>query len=261
MPRHFPEVLEAQAANKTPQCSVPKSGTLFRNTRPVSDQKGSNATSNGNRSAVAHGSMKPKDHSGSTRKAEAPATHTTAAEASSSASPSSPIGAGAPLSGLLAAAAEGKSAELRTLLAEAKGTPSSAEKDSQGHTPLILSARAGHKEACETILGFPGADLEAQDNTGATALVSAVQCGHTGVVEVLLKAGANVHPQNAYGWTALMFASSRDFSEICSLLLNAGADPRVKNGKGETARCLASRKSNTRVMELLGGEGEDDQPA
>eukprot|EP00757_Euglenozoa_sp_SAG-D1_P014811 gene14811-21858_t len=48
-----------------------------------------------------------------------------------------------------------------------------------------------------------GADIEAKDQGGWTALMCACNKGHYNVVEMLLQAGADIEAKNQGGWTAL----------------------------------------------------------
>lgn len=70
-----------------------------------------------------------------------------------------------------------------------------------------------------------GADINAQDSSGSTALVNAVQRNrHLDVISLLLEAGADVEVPSNSGRTALMYAVEKNRSpEIISLLREAGA--------------------------------------
>jgi ankyrin repeat protein len=69
-----------------------------------------------------------------------------------------------------------------------------------------------------------GADVNAKDDDGATALMYALLIrGDAEVVKVLLDAGADVNHTNDDGWMALMLAEEEDYSEIVELLKQAGA--------------------------------------
>jgi hypothetical protein len=81
-----------------------------------------------------------------------------------------------------------------------------------------------------------GADIDAKDLDGQTALIAAAN-GGSGPTRYLLQHGANPNLEDNYGNTALLLADDRAggraFS-ISGLLLAAGADPCHKNHKGET---------------------------
>ena len=47
--------------------------------------------------------------------------------------------------------------------------------------------------------------------------------GHTEIAKILIENGADVNAKNNIGETALMWASEREYAEIVKLLKNAGA--------------------------------------
>ena len=65
-----------------------------------------------------------------------------------------------------------------------------------------------------------GADIDVQNNDGWTALMCAVQEGHTKIV----RKGANVNAANKYGDTALMSALSPDSYKIQTALMWAAQE-------------------------------------
>ena len=66
------------------------------------------------------------------------------------------------------------------------------------------------------------------------ALRSAAHDGNIEAVKRQLAAGANVNAPNTYGWTALYWASSRGHKEIVELLIANGADVNVQSDNGRT---------------------------
>ena len=63
--------------------------------------------------------------------------------------------------------------------------------DKQGYTALILAAKLGNLELCESYIKA-GADLNKQNHKGETALMVAAKEGHLDIVSELIKAGANM---------------------------------------------------------------------
>jgi ankyrin repeat protein len=53
--------------------------------------------------------------------------------------------------------------------------------------------------------------------------------GHTEIVQLLLEKGADVNAKNKYGRTALIYATERGYTEIVQLLLEKGADVNAKD--------------------------------
>jgi ankyrin repeat protein len=68
-----------------------------------------------------------------------------------------------------------------------------------------------------------GADVNARDEDGATALELAVSGGHWEVVKWLLDKGADVNTRDRFGKTPLTMAASRGLLQIAELLKRHGA--------------------------------------
>ena len=68
-----------------------------------------------------------------------------------------------------------------------------------------------------------GADINARENDGGTALIVATWLGHTDTVQVLLAQGADVDAKDNRGGTALMAAKREGHKEIVRILKEAGA--------------------------------------
>ena len=79
-----------------------------------------------------------------------------------------------------------------------------------------------------------GADVNAIDNDGITALMWASARGYTDVVRFLLENGANVNVKANDGLTALIWASDNGCVEVVRLLLENGANVNAKKDDGQT---------------------------
>ena len=73
-----------------------------------------------------------------------------------------------------------------------------------------------------------GADVDAVNSTGLTALHLAARNGHIGVMKMLLRQDANIDATDESGWTALHHAANNDCEAIVRLLTNRGADLNAK---------------------------------
>ena len=90
-------------------------------------------------------------------------------------------------------------------------------KDSHGWTALHIAAMEGHSAVVKVLLEA-GADVNAKDNTDGTALLNAAMIGHYAIIKTLLEAGANVEAKDNHGWTALSLAAMRGDTAIVKLL-------------------------------------------
>jgi ankyrin repeat protein len=115
-----------------------------------------------------------------------------------------------------------------------------------------------------------GADVNAKDNNGDTALMEASRKdvlmkahleGHLELVRLLLDKGADVNAKDNNGDTALMQASRKGHLDVVRALLDKGADVNAKNNNGDTAlngaSKMASRKSDLEVVRVLLDKGAD----
>lgn len=151
-------------------------------------------------------------------------------------------------------------------------------------TPLIWAARANNLQAI-TLLCEAGANLEATDHEGHTALIGAVTMGNEIAVNVLLQNGATIdgaHPKGTTmfvavaksqvsalrtlisfgaevnvksqitGLTLLMHAAgSSSSAEMVKILLDAGADITAKDYRGYSALMVAAEVNDVAMIRAL----------
>ena len=82
----------------------------------------------------------------------------------------------------------------------------------------------------------------------------AALCGKTEIVKSLLEAGANPNAEDKDGDTALIEAAKKCKTEVVKLLLEAGADIEAKDKEGKTALMWAvffDLIYNTEIITLL----------
>jgi len=107
-----------------------------------------------------------------------------------------------------------------------------------------------------------GADINAADTSGETALHAAVGASHVDLVRELLRANAAPDPPlNICGWTPLHKAAARGNIDVLRLLLQFGADPSLQKADGSTALALArfnKREHCTALLEALDEAGGPD---
>ncbi|QIG78390.1 ankyrin repeat domain-containing protein [Stakelama tenebrarum] len=124
-------------------------------------------------------------------------------------------------------------------------------RDERGYTALILASYNGHEAATHTLVSA-GARLDGGDGEGGnTALMGVAFKGHVEIARLLIDAGADVNARNADGQTALMTAAMFDRKEIVDLLLRQGADPTIEDGAGNSAMSLAAMQGNIAMAERM----------
>ncbi len=119
---------------------------------------------------------------------------------------------------------------------------------------LILASVNGDVEKVTSLLDS-GADVNAKDQRGWTALLCAVSRGQMDVVKLLLDKGADVNSKGEHGWTPLMEAANRGHLEAAKLLLKKGADVNLKHQYGWTAMKIAKGKGYKKIESLLKAHG------
>lgn len=87
---------------------------------------------------------------------------------------------------------------------------------------LLRASREGNTAEVRTLLDA-GAEVNAANDDGFTALMAASVKGHTDIAKLIIKAGADVNAQTNDRFTALMYASQYGHTEIVELLKKAGA--------------------------------------
>ncbi len=92
---------------------------------------------------------------------------------------------------------------------------------------LITAAIEGDVAGIQALLE-QGADVNAKDSDGATALIFAASEGHKDVVKVLLDSGADVNATDFLGQNALVAASDGDYTEIAMLIEKVSVKPAVE---------------------------------
>jgi ankyrin repeat protein len=93
----------------------------------------------------------------------------------------------------------------------------------RGFEPPLTAAATSQRTDLVKLLLENGADVNARDDEGYTALMEPAECGDQEVVEVLLAAGIDVNARNVEGFTALQYAKEQGHTKIVDLLAQAGA--------------------------------------
>ena len=126
-------------------------------------------------------------------------------------------------------------------------------------TPLMWAAHHKDHSECvkELIEAGAGADVNAMDQLGLTALMFAVRQGRLRVTNLLIKAGADVNIQNKAGETALNLTASQGSEECFKLLLDVGADVNINDNRGNSPLLTSVNSDHKTIAEALLKAGAD----
>jgi cytohesin len=148
---------------------------------------------------------------------------------------------------LIQAANLGDGAAVRQLLQ--KGANIEA-RDEYGATALTLAAHYSNAEVVKLLLD-KGANVEAHDKYGSAALPLAAEQGKTDVVNLLLEKGANIEARDQYDSTPLLRAVFGGHPETVKVLIDRHANVEAQDKGGRTALLLAVQGKNREIVNLL----------
>lgn len=157
------------------------------------------------------------------------------------------------------AAAAGDGSRVKALLEQ--GADVNAE-NKDGETALIRAAQGGQVEMMRLLLG-EGADPNKTGRRGIPVLMIAVGPeGTTETAKMLLNEGADVDARNEYGIPALSTAVSFGNREVVKLFLDKGADPNARwrfpaSAGSNSILNEAVHQGDTEIMTLLLNAGGD----
>ena len=116
--------------------------------------------------------------------------------------------------------------------------------------PLAAAAAAGSESVTKFLID-KGAEVDARNARGDTALLLAASGGHAGVVAALMAARADKDAQNEFGDTALIIASRNGDAKTVRLLLDGGVSTKLRNQDRATAADIAAARDFGQVLALL----------
>ncbi len=123
-------------------------------------------------------------------------------------------------------------------------------KNSNGDTALILSALKGHMDCMKALIAN-GASMNAKNSNGDTALIMSASKGHMDCIWTLIANGADVNAKNINGDTALIISTLKGDMDCMRALIANGADVNVKNNDGDTALIISALKGEMGCMRAL----------
>ena len=98
-----------------------------------------------------------------------------------------------------------------------------------GSYPLHWAAMRGVPGVCQLLVA-KGANVNARDKNGRTALHDAVRAEQVEVAEALIALGADVNATDNNSFTPLHLTAAKGFKTLAQLLLERGADVNAKGG-------------------------------
>ena len=128
----------------------------------------------------------------------------------------------------------------------ALGTVTAAAADA----PLADAVMHADQGAIRSLLAG-GANVNAPQPDGTTALHWAVRHDDLKTTEALIKAGADVKAANRYGVTPIALAALNGDAALIRKLLDTGVDPNSANPGGESALMTAARAGHLDAVALL----------
>ncbi|MDR2842329.1 MAG: ankyrin repeat domain-containing protein [Spirochaetaceae bacterium] len=115
-------------------------------------------------------------------------------------------------------------------------------QDSSGWTPLMSAATDNNASAVKALIDA-GADINAADSDDWTPLICAAISDNARVVKILIGSGADIDARDLDGCTPLIFAARNENEKIIQLLLEAGADASIRDNEGMNALDHANKNS------------------
>jgi ankyrin repeat protein len=127
-------------------------------------------------------------------------------------------------------------------------------QNKDGWTALMFAIDKGHSNVAQSLID-KGAGLDIQNKEGYTALMFAIDKGHSDVARSLIDEGAGLDLQNKDGWTALMFAIYKGHSDVARSLIDKGAKLDLQNKDCWMALMIAIDKGHSDVAQSLINKG------
>jgi ankyrin repeat protein len=146
------------------------------------------------------------------------------------------------------AAVANENREILQILLEAGADPNIGGPG--GLTALLVSIVKPAPELMQDLLHTGKADPNIASTAGVTPLMAAAS-GNSEAVGPLLEAGADVNAQDRNGMTALHMAAARGDAEVARALLAWGANPRLESTKGITAHDFATDGGHMDVVRVI----------
>jgi len=115
----------------------------------------------------------------------------------------------------------------------------------------LIEAAASKDTALIIRLIEAGANIDAQDSQGRTAVMIATYNHDVASAKALIESGANVNLQDDMKNSPFLYAGAEGYLDILKLTIQAGADPTITNRFGGTALIPASEHGYVEVVKEL----------
>lgn len=116
---------------------------------------------------------------------------------------------------------------------------------------LIAAAESGDTTAVVQLLN-EGAEINALDARGRTAVLAATHGNHPETVAALIRAGADINLRDNRRDNVFLYAGAEGLLDILKLAIDAGADTKLTNRFGGTALIPACERGHVEIVtELL----------
>jgi len=121
--------------------------------------------------------------------------------------------------------------------------------------PVPLRRPTRQRAAVEALLHYaPDVNAVSRNPMKVAVINAAAASRNLEVVKLVLQAGANPDAQQQAGYTALHEAAVNNNAELAKALLSAAADPRIRSDAGQTAAEMAREKGHNEIAEMVEGK-------
>lgn len=147
---------------------------------------------------------------------------------------------------MIQAAYDGDEATVIRLL-DAGANPNAT--DANGYSALIYASAYGYQGIMKKLIEKKASVTKMYN--GVHPIVAAVNNDNTTSIQMLIDAGAYVNCKDAEGYTPLMFAAQEGYVKSVQYLLKKGARIDAENNLGHTALSIAVQNDHTDVVKVL----------
>ncbi|CAG7919092.1 unnamed protein product [Penicillium olsonii] len=141
--------------------------------------------------------------------------------------------------------------DFKFLLAQGANTNA---KDKDGKTALANAAYHGQSDVVKLLLE-QGIDADPVDGFNRTPLSWAAEMGHVEIIRLLLEKNVNLDTMDDDESTPLLCAASQGHEAVVSLLIDAGANPCAEDENSRNALSFAAESENMSLVALLLAKG------